>query len=31
MAPAQRDLKPEYLDELTAFRAEAEDLLGVAR
>jgi serine/threonine protein kinase/WD40 repeat protein len=27
----QPDLKPEQLDELTAFRAEAEDLLGVAR
>jgi serine/threonine protein kinase/WD40 repeat protein len=28
---AQRDLKPEYLDELTAFRAEAEELLGINR
>jgi hypothetical protein len=27
----QRDLKPEHLDELTAFRAETEDLLGIDR
>jgi serine/threonine protein kinase/WD40 repeat protein len=27
----QRDLKPEFLEELTAFRAEAEELLGIDR
>ena len=27
----QRDLKPEHLEELTAFRAEAEELLGIDR
>jgi WD40 repeat protein len=27
----QRDLRPESLEELTAFRAEAEELLGIAR
>jgi hypothetical protein len=27
----QRDLKPEHRDELTAFRAEAEGLLGIER
>ena len=27
----QRDLKPENLEELTAFRAEAEELLGIDR
>jgi serine/threonine protein kinase/WD40 repeat protein len=27
----QRDLKPEQRDELTAFRAEAEELLGIDR
>jgi hypothetical protein len=27
----QRNLKPEHLEELTAFRSEAEDLLGIDR
>src|SRR5262249_54228813 len=27
----QRDLKPDNLEELTAFRAEAEELLGIDR
>jgi hypothetical protein len=27
----QRDLSPEHLEELTAFRAEAEELFGIDR